>query len=58
MKFFALGDKYFGVKHIANGKARDIEQCQEQILKIGVSIIISHIHKLFNLAVKQGFPTP
>ena len=29
-----------------------------EILKIGGPILISHIQKLFNLAVKQGFPTP
>ena len=28
-----------------------------EILKIGTPIIISYIHKLFNLALKQGFPT-
>ena len=29
-----------------------------EILKIGGPALILHIHKLFNLAVKQGFPTP
>ena len=28
------------------------------ILKIGGFVLIPHIHKLSNLAVKQGFPTP
>ena len=29
-----------------------------EILQIGGSVLILHIHKLFNIAVKQGFPTP
>ena len=29
-----------------------------EILKIGGPALIVHIHKLFNLAIKQGFPTP
>jgi hypothetical protein len=48
----------FGVKRLANGKAKDIEGYQVEIFKIGGSIIISHIHKLFNLAVKQGSLNP
>ena len=28
------------------------------MLKIGGPILIPHIHKLFNIEVKQGFPTP
>ena len=43
---------------MANGKAKDIEGYQAEILKIGGHVLIPHIHKLFNLAVKQGFPTP
>ena len=29
-----------------------------EISKIGGLVLIVHIHKLFNLAVKEGFPTP
>jgi hypothetical protein len=36
-------------------KVKDIKGYQAKILKIGGSIIILHIHKLFNFAVKQGF---
>ena len=36
----------------------DIEVYQDEIFKIGGPILIPHIHKLFNLAVKQGFPKP
>jgi hypothetical protein len=46
------------VKRLANGKAKDIKGYQDEILKIGGPILIPHIHKLFNLAVKQGFPKP
>ena len=55
---FSLDDIMFGVKQLANGKDKDIEGYQAETLKIGGSIIICHIHKLFNLAVKQGFPKP
>ena len=53
---FSLEDIYFGVKCLKNGKAKDIEGYQEEILKIGGPILIPHIHKLFNQAVNQGFP--
>ena len=43
---------------MANGKAKDIEGYQAEILKIGGLVLIPHIHKLFNQAVKQGFPKP
>jgi hypothetical protein len=39
-------------------KAKDIKGYQVEILKIGGPILIPHIHKLFNLAVKHGFPKP
>ena len=39
-------------------KAKDIEGYQAEILKIGGLVLIPHIHKLFNQAVKQGFPKP
>ena len=35
-----------------------IEGYQEEILKIGGHVLIPHIHKLFNQAVKQEFPKP
>ena len=35
-----------------------IEGYQEEILKIGGLVLNPHIHKLFNEAVKQGFPKP
>ena len=45
-------------KCLTNGKAKDIEGYQVEILKIGGHVLIPHIHKLFNLSVKKGFPTP
>jgi hypothetical protein len=57
-KFFSFDDIEFGVKQLANGKAKDIEGYQAEIFKIRGPILIPHIHKLFNLAVKQGFPKP
>ena len=55
---FSLEDIYFGVKRLENGKAKDIEGYQAEILKNGGHVLIPHIHKLFNQAVKQGFPKP
>jgi hypothetical protein len=55
---FSLDDIEFEVKWLANGKAKDIEGYQDEIFKIGRPILIPHMHKLFNLAVKQGFPKP
>jgi hypothetical protein len=55
---FTLDDIEFGVKQLANGKAKDIQGYQDEIFKIGGPILIPHIHKLFNLTVKQGFPKP
>ena len=55
---FSLDSIEFGVKHLANGKAKDIDGYQDGIFKIGWLIIIPQTHKLFNLAVKQGFPKP
>ena len=52
---FSLEDIKFGVNRLANGKAKDIEGYQAEILKIGGPVLIPHIHKLFNQAVKQGF---
>jgi hypothetical protein len=56
--FFSLDDIEFGVKSLTNGKAKDIEGYQDEIFKIGGPILIPHIHKLFNLIVKKGFPKP
>ena len=55
---FSLEDIDFEVKHLGNGKSKYIEGYQAEILKIGGLFLIPHIHKLFNLVVKQGFPTP
>jgi len=55
---FSLEDIEFGVKDLANGKSKDIEGYQVEILKMGGSVLIPHIHKLFNLAMTQGFPKP
>jgi hypothetical protein len=55
---FLIEDIKFGVKQLANGESKDIEDYQTKILKIGGPILIPHIHKLFNLAVKKGFPKP
>ena len=57
-KVFSLEDMDFGVKCLANGKYKDIKGYQAEILKIGGHVLILLIHKLFNLEVKQGFPTP
>ena len=50
-KVFSIEDIEFGVKRLANGKAKDIEGYQAEIFKIEGPIVIPHIHKLFNLAV-------
>ena len=55
---FSLEDIHFGVKHLANGKSKDIEGYQAEILKIGGPVLIPHIHNIFYQAVKQGFPKP
>ena len=55
---FSLEDIDFGVKRLANGKSKDIEGYQAKILKIEGSVLIPHTHKIFNLVVKKGFPTP
>jgi hypothetical protein len=46
------------VKRLANGKSKDIEGYQDQILKLRGPILIPHIPKLLNLAIKQGFFRP
>jgi hypothetical protein len=55
---FSLDDIEFGVKQLTNGKAKDIEDYQAEIFKIGGPILIPYLHKHFNLAVKQGCPKP
>jgi len=47
-----------GVKFLENGKAKDIEEYQAEILKIGGTVLVPHIHKLFNVVVTQGFLIP
>jgi hypothetical protein len=41
---FSLDDIELRVKKLANGKGKDIEGYQDEIFKIGGSIIIPHIH--------------
>ena len=55
---FSLEDIDFGVKRLANGKSKDIEGYQAEILKIRGIVLIPYIHKPFNLEVNQGFLTP
>jgi hypothetical protein len=55
---FSLDDIEFDFKRLANGKAKDIEGYQAEIFKIRGPILIPHIHKFFNLAIKQGFLKP
>ena len=42
---------------LENKKYKSIEGYQVEILKIRGTILILHIHKLFNLVIKIGFPT-
>ena len=49
---FQLEDNDFGVKHLENGKFKDIEEYEAKILKIEGTVVIPHILKLFNLGVK------
>jgi hypothetical protein len=55
---FSLDDIEFRVKHLANGKVKDIEGYQDETFKIKGAILIPHIHKIFNLVVKKSFPKP
>jgi hypothetical protein len=52
---FSLHDIEFGVKRLAKWKGNDIERCQLEILKFGGYIFIPHIHKLFNIVIKERF---
>ena len=45
---FSLEDVDFGVNRLANGKAKDIEGYQAEILKIGGPVLIPHIRKRFS----------
>ena len=45
-EIFSLEDIYFMVKHLANGKSKDIEGYKAEILKIGGHVLILHIHKI------------
>ena len=53
---FSLDGIESGINKIANGKAKDIEGYQDEILKMGRSILIPYLHKLLNLALTHGFP--
>ena len=55
---FSLEDIDFGVKRLENGKAKDIERYEEEILKFEGPIFIHYTHKIFNLVVKQSFSKP
>jgi hypothetical protein len=46
------------VRRLADWKSKDIEGYQDEMLKIRGHILIPHIHKLLNLAAKQGFSRP
>lgn len=48
---FSLVDVEFRIKN-------DIKGYQAEIFKMGRYTLISHIHKLLNLAVKNEFPKP
>ena len=53
---FSLEGAESGINKLANRKANDIEGYQVEIFKVGISILIPHLHKLVNLVVKYGFP--
>ena len=55
---FSLKDIESGIHKLANGKTKDIKRYQAEIFRMGRSILILHLHKLINLAVKHGFPKP
>jgi len=55
---FSIEDINFRVDRLEKGKDKDTEGYQDKILKIGGSIFIPHIHKLFNLALNKGFHKP
>jgi hypothetical protein len=49
---FSIEDIESRVKRLANGKSKEIEGYQDQMLKIRGPIPIPHIPKLLNLAIK------
>ena len=53
---FSLDDIESGINNLTNGKAKDIEGYEVEILKMGRSILIPYLHKLLNLVVTHGFP--
>jgi hypothetical protein len=55
---FYIDDIKFGIKRLSKGKSKDIEGYQDEALKIGGPTLISNLHKLFNLAIQQGFQKP
>ena len=54
---FSLEDIECGINKLANGECKDIEGYQDQIFKMGRSILIPHLYKLLNLVANHGFPT-
>jgi hypothetical protein len=57
-EFFSLDDIEVRVKRLSNGKSKNIQGYQDEIFKFIGPILSHHIHKFFNLVVKQGFPKP
>lgn len=51
---FSLEDIEFGTNKLANGKTKDIEGYQDDIFKMGRSILIPHLHKLLNLVLNKN----
>lgn len=52
---FSLEYMEFKIKKLPNGNARDIKLYQDEILKMGKSIFIPHVHNLLNLELKHNF---
>jgi hypothetical protein len=55
---FSIEDIEFEIKRLTKGKDKNIEGYQVEILNIIGSIVIPHIHNIFNLAINQGFSKP
>jgi hypothetical protein len=51
---FSLDDIEFGVKRLANGKAKDIEGYQAGIFMIEGNILIPHIHNVTSPGLTEG----
>ena len=45
---FSIEDIKFGVKWLSKAKSKDIKGYEDEVLKIGGTILIPHIHKIFN----------